>query len=172
MAAFLEFSERDHIVEAQLHLRGQSYGELTVKPLYSRPAGPKPERRADGFGRRGPQGLQNIVGSKPSSMSGPLPPPPPLPPRPPMADPLADVPMALPLPKHINIYANPGYVDIPPPPVHPFPPPPPPWFVPPVPKYGPVPAPAHAYPPRIDAPYYRPKASSRYPFSHEKERAT
>lgn len=51
-------------MDAQLQLRGQSYDQLTAKPLYANPAGPKPEKRTDGYQKKGPQGLQNIVTSK------------------------------------------------------------------------------------------------------------
>ena len=97
IAAFLEFARQQDLVETQLELRGQLYGQLTAKPLLTNPTGPRPEKRNDGFNRKGPQGLQNVT-SKASTMLGELPPPPPLPPRI-ATDPLADVPPALPLPK-------------------------------------------------------------------------
>ena len=69
------------MIETQLHLRGRTYEQVTAKPLYAQPAGPRPERRTDGYQRKGPQGLQNIAVSKASSMLSELPPPPPVPPR-------------------------------------------------------------------------------------------
>ena len=174
IAAFLEFARQQDLVETQLELRGQLYGQLTAKPLLTNPTGPRPEKRNDGFNRKGPQGLQNVT-SKASTMLGELPPPPPLPPRI-ATDPLADVPPALPLPKIRPVDQATSSASHVLPPVHPFPPLPPPFLIPGLPvdlSYGPVPPPprAHAYPPRVEAPYYRPKAKSRYPWK-EPERAT
>eukprot|EP00434_Breviolum_minutum_P021139 symbB.v1.2.018651.t2/scaffold1450.1/size158887/11 len=167
IAAFLEFARQQDLVETQLELRGQLYGQLTAKPLLTNPTGPRPEKRNDGFNRKGPQGLQNVA-SKASTMLGELPPPPPLPPRI-ATDPLADVPPALPLPKIRPVDQASSSASHVLPPVHPFPPLPPPFLIPGLPvdlSYGPVPPPprAHAYPPRVEAPYYRPKAKSRYPW--------
>ena len=149
IAAFLEFTNQEDFSEAQLGLRGYEFAGYTAKKLLCRPAGPRPPKRDDGYNRRGPQGLQNVT-AKASVMekaaSSVLPPPPP--PVPPVVPPR-------PLPVHPDLTA------LPLPKFLPAAPPPPPAYGPSSTFYRVVP----------NHPYYKPKASTRYPWK-ESDRAT